>query len=67
MARCLTQRDELDIRPLDALTEISDFGQRQNCVPVSLRWHVIDEVDNAILEPASGKAIHHMKHQGTAI
>ena len=42
MAGRFVQGNELDVPAMDPLTEISDFGQRQDSVAVSTGGHVVD-------------------------
>jgi hypothetical protein len=63
----LAQRDELNITALDALAKICDFGQRQHGVSVRVCGHVVDEVDNAVLQPTRVKAEHNMEYERTLV
>ena len=67
VARRLVQRDVLHIAPLDALVELCHLSQRQNGVTIGMLWHVVDQVDNAILQTTGIKAVHHVQHQRTRI
>ena len=49
------------------MTEISDLGQGQHGMPIGAGGHMVNEVDNAILQSAGIKAIHHVEDEGTFI
>ena len=62
----LVQRDEFDAGGADAFAEIGDFGQRNDGVPECMGGHVVDQVDDAVLEAADVEPIHHVRTSGRA-
>ncbi len=54
----LVQRDELDVVTLDASAEFGrHLGQRDDRMPVGRGRHVVDQVDDTVLEAAGVEAI----------
>ena len=41
----------------NALLEVADGGQRENCVPIAVGRQVIDQLDNDIFEAANREAV----------
>ena len=50
-----------------ALAEIGDIGQGNNRMPIGLRWHVIDQVNDPVFKSARVKAIHDVRYQWAGI
>jgi len=58
MPRSLSERDEFDVGALDALGEFRcHVRERYDGVPPLARGHAIDDVDDAILQPADAELV----------
>jgi hypothetical protein len=49
VARGLVQCDNLNIVTDNSLSELSDVGESDHGMPIAFYWHVVDEIDNAVL------------------
>ena len=63
MTGAFIQCKELDICAVNALLEVGDFSQCYYCVPVGVLRHVIDQVDDAVFQPASIEAMNYVGNQ----
>ena len=45
----------------------ADLGQRDDRVPIALARHVVDEIDDAVLESADVEAVDDVNDQGPAV
>ena len=61
------QGNKADIGGHNALAKISDVGQSQHGVAVGIGGHVVDQVDDAVLQPTGVKAVHDVQHKGSGI
>ena len=67
LAGRLAQRDEFDVLAVDALAKVGHFCQCQNGMPIGLWRHVVDQVDNAVFQPAGVKAVHDVDYMGAQV
>ena len=67
VAGCFVERDELNVVALDALAEVSDFGEGNDGMAIAIGRHVIDQVDDAIFQSACIETIHDMGDKGAGI
>ena len=61
------EREKQNVVALDALAEISYFGECNDCVTVAVCRHVIDQVDDSIFQAAGIESVHHMDDQRTRV
>ncbi len=67
MSRRFLQREELHVVTPYASPEIGDLGQGNHDVAIRIGRHVIDEIDNAVLQAANVESIDHMGNQRTLV
>ena len=58
----LVQRDKFNITALNTRAKVSHFRQRNHGVPIGVRSHMVDQVDDAVFKPADVKAVHDMDY-----
>src|SRR5690606_28104402 len=51
------ERDQIDLRIVDAPGDRADAGERDDRVPVAVARQVIDEIDESVLHPAGIEAV----------
>jgi len=63
MPRRLVQGHALDIVMAQSVPKIRQLRQCQHHVPVSAVWHVVDQVDNTVLQTADVESVDDVQHQ----
>jgi hypothetical protein len=57
------ERIQGHIRAANAMTKICNVSQGQHSMPIAVRRHVVNQIDQTIFNAPSGKTIQHMEHK----
>jgi hypothetical protein len=63
LAWWLVQGDAIDVSTLQAQAEVGDLGQRDHHMPVGIGRHVVDQVDDAVLQTSGVEAVEDMGNE----
>ena len=59
----LVERHDFNIFSIDSLSELRVTFKADDCVPITFRWNMVDQIHQTVLQPSNPQVMNHMDNQ----